>query len=98
MARRRTVIRRRRRRIIVGGALVLAGGAVAYKLGTRDAERIENHTGKPVEDLSDEELERSMDELGIEKQTVREEDVAKLEAQGETGGEVPSASYLDELE
>jgi hypothetical protein len=50
---------------------MLVGGLVAfgaYKMSTRDAERIEEHSGVPPEEMTDEELERSMNELGIEQQ------------------------------
>jgi len=57
--------RRRRRRIMLVGGLV---GFGAYKMSTRDAERIEEQSGVPPEEMTDEELERSMNELGIEQQ------------------------------
>ena len=56
---------------------MLVGGLVAfgsYKMSQRDAERIEEHTGVEPEELTDEELEQAMDDLGIEKQTVTAED------------------------
>ena len=57
--------RRRRRRILLIGGLLAFG---AYKMSKKDAERIEEHTGKAPEDMTDAELERAMDELEIEKQ------------------------------
>ena len=57
--------RRRRRRVLLVGGLI---GLGAYKLGKRDVERIEEHTGASAEDLTDEELDRAMEELNIEKQ------------------------------
>ena len=56
---------------------MLVGGMVAfgtYKMSQKDAERIEQHTGVEPEELTDEELEQAMDDLGIEKQTVTAED------------------------
>ena len=49
-------------------------GLGAYKLGKRDVERIEQHTGTSAEELTDEELEQAMDELQIEKQYRDESD------------------------
>ena len=91
MRRRR---RRRRRRILLVGGLVAFG---AYKMSKRDAQRVEEHTGKAPEDMTDEELERAMDELNIEKQYRDDSDQEYVEdapAQEETG----EPSYLDELE
>jgi len=78
--------RRRRRRVLLVGGLVAFG---AYKLSTRDAKRVEEHTGTPPEEMSDEELERAMNELGIEKQLRDANDV-------EAGAE-SEASPADEL-
>ena len=51
-----------------------------HKMSKKDAEKIEEHTGKPADDLTDEEVEAAMDELGIEEQELTEEDKAALEA------------------
>ncbi len=64
--------RRRRRRILLVGGLVAFG---AYKMSTRDAKRVEEHTGVPPEEMTDEELEKAMDDLGVEKQTRNAGDV-----------------------
>jgi len=64
--------RRRRRRVLLVGGLVAFG---AYKLSTRDAQRVEEHTGVAPEEMTDEELERAMDDLGIEKQMRDADDV-----------------------
>ena len=96
--------RRRRRRVLVGGAVLLAAGGAAYagvKLAQKDVDRIEEHTGVPPEELSDEELQGAMDELGIQSMELDEQDYAALEAEpGSAPGEGPEAegSYLDELE
>ncbi len=62
---RRRMRRRRRRRILLVGGLVAFG---AYKMSTRDADRIKQDTGTDPEEMTDEELEASMAKLGIEKQ------------------------------
>ena len=84
--------------------MALAGGAVAYKLSKRDAERIEEKSGQSVEEMSEEELQQSMDDLGIQSQELTEEDQAYLdryEAEGEpVSTDAPSGEpgYLNELE
>ena len=109
---RRTMRRRRRRRVMVGGMVLLAvgGAAAAVKLTQKDAQRIEQHTGTPVEELSDEELTGAMKDLGIQSAELTVEDKAALAsvppaddqsfsgnaaAATSSGGE---PSYLEELE
>ena len=87
--------------------MLLVGGLVAfgtYKFSTRDAERIEEHTGEDPEELSDAELEQAMQELNIDPQTVTSADTegggqvsapASQSAPASAGG--GSMSYLDEL-
>ena len=56
---------------------MLVGGLVAFgvhKMSQKDADRIEQHTGVPPEEMSDEELTQAMDDLGIEDQRVTAED------------------------
>ena len=94
---RRRRRRVRRRRVLLVGGLVAFG---AYKFSTRDAKRIEEHTGVDPEELDDAELEQAMRDLDIEQQKVTSADV-------EEGGQAPapsptpssggSMSYLDEL-
>ena len=76
MAGRRRRRRRRRRLVLAGGAVVWAG----HKLIQKDSQKIEEHTGKPPDELSDEEVEAAMGELGIEEQELTEEDKAAIEA------------------
>jgi len=88
MAMRKQKRRRRRRLLLVGGMLAFG----AYKLSKRDTQRVEEHTGQKAEDLTDEQLEQAMDQLGIEKQTVSDEEWEAAEAAED------KTSYLDELE
>ena len=84
--------------------MVLAAGGAAYagvKLAQKDADRIEEYTGVPPEELSDEDLHGAMDELGIESMEMDEQDYAALEAEPATAPpEAPGqeTSYLEELE
>jgi hypothetical protein len=83
---------------------MLVGGLVAfgaYKFSTRDAQRIEEHTGVEPEELDDAELEQAMRELDIEPQKVSSADT---EDGGQAAAPAPapssagsSGSYLDEL-
>ena len=102
---RRRHRRRRRRRILVGSAVVLAAGGAAYagvKLAQKDVDRIEEHTGVPVEELSDEELQGAMDELGVQSMEMDEQDYAALGAEPAAAPApvepAAKASYLEELE
>jgi hypothetical protein len=88
--------RRRRRRILLGGALLVGTGAVAYKLGKNDTQKIEEHTGRSVEEMSDEELEAAANELNLRKEPLTDEDQQYIDDQGPDEEEEPS--YLDELE
>ncbi len=85
----RRVVRRTRRRMIrrtvlVGGMVLLAAGgtAAAIKLSQKDAQRIEEHTGLPPEQLEDQDLEQAMQELNIQSQPLSPEDEAALTQQG----------------
>lgn len=63
MRRRR---RRRRRRMILVGGMIALGTAAVYKFSKKDTQRIEEHTGKSAEDLSDEELQQAVADLQIQ--------------------------------
>jgi hypothetical protein len=89
MMRRRRRRRRRRRIILVGGLIALG----AYKLSTRDVERVEEHTGKKAEDLSDEELDQAMDDLNIPKEEMTDEEWDQVDK-----ADAEEDDYLEELE
>ncbi len=78
--RRRRTRRRRRRRVIIGGMAVIGIGYGVYKLTQKDVDQIEQYTGEPVEDLSEEQMDAAMDQLGIQDQEVTDADVAQLDA------------------
>ncbi len=85
----RRVIRRTRRRMIrrtaiVGGMVLLAAGgtAAAIKLSQNDAQRIEEHTGLPPQELEDQDLEQAMQELNIQPQPLTPEEQAAMAQQG----------------
>jgi hypothetical protein len=80
MAVRRQMMRRRRRRrmlLLVGGMAVL--GYAGYKMSQKNVQRVEEHTGEKAEELTDEQLEQAMDQLGIEKETMTDEEWAEAQ-------------------
>lgn len=80
--------------------MLLVGGLVAfgaYKMSKRDADRIEEHTGVPPEELDDQELEQAMDDLGIEKQRVDASDQEEGAEQPSGGDASSSDDQLDQL-
>jgi hypothetical protein len=80
-AMRRRVRRKvRRRRIVIGGAVVLAAsaGSKAVKVSEQDAQKIEEATGMPPEDLEDQDLQETMTELNIQSQPLTPEDEAGI--------------------
>ncbi len=78
--RQRRYRRRRARRWLVGGAVLLAlsGTHCAYKMQDRDVERLENHYGRPAEELSEQEVVSGMQTLGIEKNELNDKDREKI--------------------
>jgi hypothetical protein len=97
----RRVVRRTRRRMIrrtvfVGGMVLLAAGgaAAAIKLSKQDAQRIEQHTGLPPEQLEDQDLQQAMQELDIQSQPLTSEDQAAL---AQPGGGPPAQSPQDQV-
>ena len=81
MRRHRRMRRRMRRRLVIGGAVLVAVGASAVKMSQSEVQQVEQHTGKPVEDLSEEQLDAAMSDLGIEGQEPTDQEVAMLEAE-----------------
>ena len=80
---RRVRRRTRRRRIIVGGAagLRVGGAYTSYTVSQQEAQQIEQHTGKPPEDLTEDQMETALDDLGIQDQELTPEDEAAIEAE-----------------
>jgi len=59
---------------------MIGGAYSSYKLSQQDVQQIEQHTGKSAEDLSEQEIEAAMDDLGIQDQELTPEDEAAIEA------------------
>lgn len=81
MRRHRRMRRRMRRRMLIGGAVILAIGSSATKMTQTEVQQVEQHTGMKAEDLSEEQLDAAMSELGIEGQEPTEQEIAALEAE-----------------
>jgi hypothetical protein len=68
-------------------------------MSKKDADRIKEHTGTDPEEMTDEELEKAMKELNIEKQMRDDSDQEAAEnAPAQEGQGAAEPSYLDELE
>ena len=73
--------RRMRRRMLIGGAVILAIGSSATKMSQSEVQQVEQHTGMKAEDLSEEQLDAAMSDLGIEGQEPTDQEIAMLEAE-----------------
>jgi hypothetical protein len=81
MRRHRRMRRRMRRRMIIGGAVLVAAGTSAVKMSQSEVQQVEQHTGQKAEDLTEEQLDAAMGELGIEGQEPNDQEIAMLEAE-----------------
>jgi hypothetical protein len=84
--------RRMRRRIIIGGFVLVAAGTAAVKMSKSEVQQVEQHTGQKVEDLSEEQLDAAMDELGIEGQEPNDQEMAMLEAEEDAAAGAPASA------
>lgn len=82
--------RRRRRTLLVGGMVAI--GYAGYKMSKKDVDRVEEYTGKNADDLTDEQLEQAMEQLGIEPETMTDAEWAEAEKADK------EADYLEEIE
>ncbi len=73
--------RRMRRRMLIAGAVIVAVGASAVKMSPSEVQQVEQHTGMKAEDLSEEQLDAAMADLGIEGQEPTDQEIAMLEAE-----------------
>lgn len=90
--RRRRMRRRMRRRIVIGGFVLVAAGTAAVKMSKQEVDQVEQHTGQKVEDLSEEQLDAAMNDLGIEGQEPTDEEMAMLEADEGAAPAAPAAA------
>lgn len=64
----RRMVRRTVRRVVSGGAVLLLVGSVAYRLGQHDAQKVEQHAGRPVEQMDEAELKSAIVRTGVKPQ------------------------------
>ena len=81
MRRHRRMHRRMRRRMLVAGGLIIAAGTSAVKMTDSEVQQVEQHTGMKAEELSEEQLDAAMSDLGIAGQEPTDEEIAMLEAE-----------------
>lgn len=80
LGRRRRMLRRRRRRLLVAGAVVVGTANAMVKLTQKDADKIQQTTGKAPEDMSEVELQQAMQQAGVQAQPVTAEDQQAMSA------------------
>ena len=80
---RRTSRRVFRRRLLVGGATLFMVGGIAHKMSQKDAQKVEQQAGKPVEQMNEQELKSAMQKAGVQEQTITPEDEQAMEAAAE---------------
>jgi hypothetical protein len=86
--------------------LAVGGTAAAVKMSQKDAQRVEEHTGVSVEELTEDELVAAMKDLGIQSIELTDEDKAAVVREGnieaddadDAAAPAAEADYLDELE
>jgi len=82
--RARRILWRTTRRLIFGTSVILLiGGSYAiYKLTQNDMQRIEQETGKSAENMTEDELKKTMKKLGIQKLELTPEEEAEISKAG----------------
>lgn len=85
---RRTSRRVLRRRVLVGGAVLFMVGGVAHKLSQQDVQKVEQQAGKPVEQMSEQELQGALARAGVQEQPVSAQDERAVQGAGVAEEEV----------
>ena len=89
----------------MGTVLILGATAgVAYKLGAKQAQQIQEYTGYPPDQLSEKDLQAAMTDLNIKSEPLDDDDRREIKA-AQAGG-TPAASqpaggqddYIEELQ
>jgi hypothetical protein len=91
---RRPVIRRPLGTLLIMGATA----GVAYKLGKREAQRIQEYTGVPPDQLSEEDLQAAMQDLDIQSQPLDAEDRQALAGAGTPPSGGPASTTPDQAD
>ncbi len=69
--------------------MLVAAGATAVKMSQSEVQQVEQYTGQKAEDLSEEQLDAAMNELGIEGQEPTDQEIAMLEAEEDKAQQAP---------
>ena len=69
--------------MVVAGAVIFATGTSAVKMTQNNIQQVQQHTGMRAEDLSEEQHDAAMNNLGIEGQEPTDQEIATLEAEEE---------------
>jgi hypothetical protein len=77
--------------MFVAGAVLLAVGTSAVKMSPNEVEQVEQYTGQKAEDLTEEQLDSAMEQLGIEGQEPSDQEIAMLEAEDQKAQ--PASGY-----
>ena len=78
--RRRRVRRMIRRRVIVAGMVIAATkNDEVTKFSEADAKKVEAVAGKPIEEMTSEELEEAVEKTGVTEHEVTDQDVKALQ-------------------
>jgi hypothetical protein len=85
--------------VLAGGAIVVGGGALAYKLTHKQAKQIEQASGVPVEEMSDEEIQSAMDQLGMQGEPLTAEEQAQSTEQTPAdAASTAEPAYIEQLQ
>ncbi|MEX2684532.1 MAG: zinc-ribbon domain-containing protein [Candidatus Sigynarchaeota archaeon] len=90
---RRTARRVFRRRVVVGPAIIFAAAAAgaaagsAVKMSSADVQKVESSTGKPIEELTEEDLKAAMNRLGIKKLELTPDEQKQVASPSQAEGE-----------
>jgi hypothetical protein len=69
--------------MVVAGAVIFATGTSAVKMTQNNIQQVQQHTGMKAEDLSEEQPDAAMNDLGIEGQEPTDQEIAALEVEEE---------------
>jgi 3'-phosphoadenosine 5'-phosphosulfate sulfotransferase (PAPS reductase)/FAD synthetase len=90
--------RRRRRRILVGGLMVVGTGALAYKMTKSQQQQVEEASGTPIEEMSDEEIQEYVKKYNIPVEGLDDSDKAAVAEDGDQEEYYDDEDYTEELE
>lgn len=81
--------------------MVVGAGAVAYKLGKSQTKQVEEASGMSIEEMTDEEIQKYVQENNIQTEPLDENDQAAIAEAGDDDSDDNAddePDYMDELE